>query len=385
VNTIRARLVIVSDLHMSTAGGSVPDPFAEDDAFAAMLNGVGDGAPTRLLLLGDTFDFVLAGAVSRQPSRRDPVAATVRDLGAIAESHPRAFSALGAFTRAGHSVDVVPGNHDIELLHRPVQQRLRQLVARAAGDHEAGARLSFPPWIVHIPHVLYAEHGQQHHDVNHFRGVLNRTEVHGRDRVRRPMGLCLDEARLELAALRDRRPGAAVLALRATALAGRVARGGADLALGGRMPARPAYEQRLRDHAVALGLPRDLLVDVDRRAAPTPARIARRLSRGADFMPAAARGVSSLLSGAGATTAFCVFGHTHLADDRPLWDHVGAPRYLNAGTWSTMVRPGRDGFQDRLRYIEIEHGGGRPPTAALRRWNEQPVLPSPQAVGGDAR
>jgi UDP-2,3-diacylglucosamine pyrophosphatase LpxH len=367
VNRIRARLVIVSDLHMSTADRSVPDPFADDAAFAAMVNAMGDGAPTRLILLGDTFDFVLAAAVSRQPSRRDPMAATVRDLDAIAESHPRVLSALAAFTRAGHSVDVVPGNHDIELLQRPVQQRLRQLVAGAAGDPDAGARLSFPPWIVHVPHVLYAEHGQQHHDVNHFRGILNRTELHGRTRGRRPVGLCLDEARLELAALRDRRPGAAVLALRATALAGRVARGGADLAIGGRMPG-PAYERGLRDHAVALGLPRSLLVDVDRRAAPTPARIARRLSLGADFMPAAARGVSSLLSGAGATTAFCVFGHTHLADDRPLWDHFGAPRYLNAGTWSTMVRPGRDGSQDRLRYIEIEHGGGRPPTAALRRW-----------------
>jgi hypothetical protein len=42
--------------------------------------------------------------------------------------------------------------------------------------------------------------------------------------------------------------------------------------------------------------------------------------------------------------------------------------HLNAGTWSTMVRPGRDGAEDQLRFNGIEHGGGRPATARLRRW-----------------
>jgi hypothetical protein len=49
-------------------------------------------------------------------------------------------------------------------------------------------------------------------------------------------------------------------------------------------------------------------------------------------------------------------------------DRGGAPQYANAGTWSTMVRPGRDGAEDRLRFIEIAHGVGRPATARLRRW-----------------
>jgi UDP-2,3-diacylglucosamine pyrophosphatase LpxH len=362
----RERLVIISDLHMATSAGPLPDPFVEDEALARLLGSLAsDGRPTRLVLLGDTFDLVLAAGGG---------------LDAIADAHPGVFGALGAFAGAGHSLVVVPGNHDVELMHRPAQNRLRQLVALAAGRHDRGAPIAFRPWIVHVPGVLYAEHGRQHHDVNHFRAVLNGTETTRRRRGSRPPALCLDEGRIELAALRARRAGAAAMAVHVAVLAVAMARSGADLTFGPGPRRRALHERRLRHHAGELGLPADALVEVDRRAAPTALEIGRRTARilgpargrdgGNGLMPAAAEEVAGVLSRAGAAPPYFVFGHTHVAEDRPLRGGSDMPRYLNAGTWSTLVRPGRDGDEDRLRYVEIEHGGDAPPTARLRRWHD---------------
>jgi UDP-2,3-diacylglucosamine pyrophosphatase LpxH len=353
----RRRLVIVSDLHMATADGPLGDPFAEDEAFAGLLGALAsDGPPTRLVLLGDTFDLVLADGGG---------------LDAIAAAHPAVFHALGGFVRSGHTVEVVPGNHDIDLMERPVQERLRELVGAAVGDRNAGARIGFRPWIVYVPGVLYAEHGQQHHDLNHFKSVPSGPDDAGGGAL--PPGLCLDQARVRLAGLRRRRP-AATAAVQGAALAGGIARAGASVLRTGGPWSRRRRERRLRDHALELGLPAEALVEIDRRATPTPLSIAGRMARRAaqaqspEPMSAAARTVCEILADTGATIAFCVFGHTHIAADRRVGEHPSAPRYLNAGTWSTMVRRGRDGAEDRLHWVEIEHGGGPSPTARLRHW-----------------
>jgi len=86
-------------------------------------------------------------------------------------------------------------------------------------------------------------------------------------------------------------------------------------------------------------------------------------------MLAAARAVDRSLAGAGAATAFHVFGHTHVANDVRLGAGHPAPRYLNAGTWSTMRRGVPEPPSRRLRMVEIEFGGGRPSTARLCRWD----------------
>jgi UDP-2,3-diacylglucosamine pyrophosphatase LpxH len=221
---------------MATPDAPGGDPFADDRAFAQLLGALADRRiRTRLVLLGDTFDLVLAGRGG---------------LLAVAAAHAAVFDALAAFAAAGHEIEVVPGDHDGDLLRPATQERLRQLLA---------APIALRPGVVHLPGVLYAEHGRQQH--------------------------------------------------------------------------------------------------------------ARRLvRRGGDLMATAARSVSEVLAAAGAATAFCVFGHTHVAADRPLHPRPHGPRYLNAGTWSSLVRRGRDGALDRRRWVEIEHGGGAPPTAALRHW-----------------
>jgi hypothetical protein len=74
-----------------------------------------------------------------------------------------------------------------------------------------------------------------------------------------------------------------------------------------------------------------------------------------------------------------------VARDLPLRDGPAGHRYLNAGTWSTMRRDGQPESGDRLRFIEIEHGNGRPPIARLRGWepSEWPITP-PIATGARA-
>jgi UDP-2,3-diacylglucosamine pyrophosphatase LpxH len=115
----RRRLLIVSDLHMATPGGPYPDPFPADSAFAAALRHFAArvAPPARLLLLGDALDFVLAVPRTHDVGDSDELA--LAKLDAIAEAHAAVFAALTDVVGAGHRIDVVPGNHDAELLrHR---------------------------------------------------------------------------------------------------------------------------------------------------------------------------------------------------------------------------------------------------------------------------
>jgi hypothetical protein len=147
---------------------------------------------------------------------------------------------------------------------------------------------------------------------------------------------------------------------------------------GGRLATPRALRLRadlLHEHAEAVGIPPAALLAIDRRATPSlltmTARLgARAVARGSHgsggFMLDAARTVAGELARAGRAAPFLVFGHTHIAADTALGREPGAPRYLNAGTWSTLVRPGRDADADRLRRVEIEYGAG-PAVARLAR------------------
>jgi hypothetical protein len=85
----------------------------------------------------------------------------------------------------------------------------------------------------------------------------------------------------------------------------------------------------------------------------------------------AARVVDGILREHGAAVPVYAFGHTHVAADVPLAlgasvpGESGGPRYLNPGTWSTLLRPGRQSAADRLRLIEIAY---EPPGWPLARW-----------------
>jgi hypothetical protein len=405
-----ARLLLVSDLHLAAAGGPYPDPLADDIAIAATLEWFAAqlAQSTRLVVLGDLLDFVLAPPHLRAGAAADDLAAV--KLEAIAASHPRVFAALGAFASAGHSLEVVPGNHDVELLRPPIQSRLRALL----GD----AQVAFHPWMLHVPGVLYAEHGQQHTVANHFVGLLNRSTASAAGDPPAPARL-LDDLDALLAsrlgfpaqnlelwagtgrALLAREPGAAGAALAAAAGLCRLARSCAALAHAGK---DEHVTGSLVETAGELRLPVEALVAITNRSRPTVRAAARSIGRaslarrpgprshglaapcpspGPDrAMLEAAREVDAVLREHGVGVPFYAFGHTHLARDVPLAVGLSGPgagsrpRYLNPGTWSTLARPGRESAADRQRLIEIAYEHPGPPRARWWRWDADAGRPA---------
>ena len=179
-------IILVSDFHLSAgydpATGTYHrnEDFFYDAAFARFLadlraRGEREGRTWRLVLLGDVFDFLQVEAHTPRGERGEPetsVAATITKLERVAAGHPEFFAALGSFIGAGYRLDIVPGNHDVELTRHTVQARFRELVEERSGEAGVGERIRFHPWVLYVPGVLYAEHGQQYDRDNSFATLL---------------------------------------------------------------------------------------------------------------------------------------------------------------------------------------------------------------------
>jgi len=367
--SVEQEIVVLSDLHMGArrAGLDAPDPFADDEALSGLLHHLAgrpaqQGRSLRVILLGDIVDFVLVG-VGEAPYDRSARAAR-RDLEAIAAAHPAVFAALGRLAAtACVEVDVVPGNHDMELALPGVAAHLGSLAAAAAQRPDARAALRVAPWLVHVPGVLHAEHGQQHHDLNRFVDLA-------------AVAAGLDDY------LRRLPPAAHVDALLAARAAGVGARSVAGT-LAGAVPRllMSAWTMgRARRHA-PLPLPEPcagalspaLLHELERASAVGPAAPARRLARQAlarstrraalDLRPAAL-GTHAVLTRHGRPVPYVVFGHTHAPLDEPL---CADARHLNAGTWSVMG----PGAGARMVVRIVAGGRGEAARAQLERWDAE--------------
>jgi UDP-2,3-diacylglucosamine pyrophosphatase LpxH len=195
-------LVVVSDLHLSagyderTGTYNRNEDFFYDGAFARFLahlerRAQSEGRRWRLVVLGDLFDFlqVELGPPPRADQDLDTTeATTLRKLEQIARGHGEFFAALGRFAAAGFPVDVVVGNHDVELLRPATQRRFVELVVARSGCPDAAGAIAFHPWIYFVPGVLYAEHGHQYDDVNSFLTQLTPFLDGDPDRVDLPLG-----------------------------------------------------------------------------------------------------------------------------------------------------------------------------------------------------
>jgi hypothetical protein len=353
------RILILSDLHMS-AGPH--DPFARDveasGFLVAQARRAAAGEELRLVLLGDLFDFLLvppracAGTPAAPESgERD----ALRRLERIARRHRGVLAALAAFAAAGGQIDLVPGNHDIELRWPAVERRLRGLL------DEPGERLRVHPWILHIPGVLYAEHGHQHHDINAFATLLWPYAPDAPEHLDLPVGSHLAHllAHTSYGAWRRRAALAKVIAGRACdrrrrGLVARYRAGG------------------LAEEAARVGLPAATLARIDavtaRNATAMTRRLAlRALGRGrhpSAHLHRAAREIHRLLAGEGNAVACYAFGHSHVAERRPMLPGRSQPVYVNAGTWSALER----GLTGRpCPYIELALGPG-PPVVRQLSW-----------------
>ncbi len=190
----RYQYLLVSDVHFIELGESprpgwwtYRDPRAsQDDDLVALLHSVQRQRPrsydgTVLVFNGDTWDI---DSVLSRPGEPDLIGAglpstsawSVYKMRRLVADHEPFVSALAGFLSEGNRAIFVMGNHDRELAFPEVGEVLRQRIAELAPPGKgavAAAGLEFEPWFVHVPGVLFAEHGQQYDATCSYRDLLH--------------------------------------------------------------------------------------------------------------------------------------------------------------------------------------------------------------------
>ncbi len=190
-------IVVISDLHMSagrdedTGTFHRNEDFFYDGAFARFVGHLVDRARSRersvrLVVLGDFVDFLQVDPGPLYDIRDTSGASTVAKLGKIVRGHASAFEALARFLAEGHALDIVVGNHDIEFAWPEVRNSFRGLLSERAGA-DVGRGVTFHPWFLLVPGVLYAEHGHQYDARNSFVKQMEPFLPSG-DKIELPLG-----------------------------------------------------------------------------------------------------------------------------------------------------------------------------------------------------
>lgn len=415
-------LTILSDLHLSTgpylASGS-PDPleqFFADQAFAHFLEYLigslsRENQPGRLLFLGDFLDFLHARL---EPIREKHVldidtseTTAHQKLERIFAGHPVFFEALGRLAAAGFHIDLVPGNHDIDLMRPAIQSHFTDLLAKAGRQAEIASKVHFFAWLYTIPGLLYAEHGNQYHDLNSFPTLLSPYHPSRPDALELPLGSYFDiffhhlvervgapeqgirSPILYLARKYIRHPANLILAFPDVFwFAWRMLQIIAYWASPGCEARRKAYQTGvLAEYAAGLDLSIKTVLSLDRLCAAPDARMLLRLIRKllppggqpllhGGYLFQAARSIHQLLQAEGCPVPFYVFGHSHQATGLPLpsGDGIGpgpSACFLNTGTWSEAPFSSAGRTRNTFPFIQIvKELNAQGPTARLFQWNE---------------
>jgi len=175
-----ANLLVVSDLHF---GEELLPGAAEERCEAVSLGAAAfcaflryqsvrwiGGRPWRLVIAGDLFDFmsvVIPGSAAlpaKTPDERRHginrgARAGVARLEAICAVHKPLLEALVKFASVGHEIDIVVGNHDVELFEPDVIAAFDRQIKLHGADAKTAARIRIVPWFVYVPGVAWIEHG----------------------------------------------------------------------------------------------------------------------------------------------------------------------------------------------------------------------------------
>ncbi len=398
--------VIVSDLHLATGRDPRTDRPGSDAALARFVSDLRrraalEGRKWRLVILGDLFDFLRSAGGEPRPGSLPPDTsekATLAKLERIAADHPALLEALGQFLAAGFALDIVPGNHDIELLRPSAQERCKELLAGSNPHAEAAAAITFYPWMYYVPGVLYAEHGHQYHDINAFHTLLQPYTPGLPDQVDLPLASYLEvylrivRDAIDLPAHGRRRPAPGVpVALRSGPLSLvltwpqhvhflRLALSHPSCRSSAALAARRAdYRSRiLVPYSLAVGLGPETVIAIDRLSATSAGAMMRRLLRSllarvgpalpaSDYLYRACLEIHRLLRAAGKAVPYYVFGHSHRPAQYPLPPAGAASSYLNCGAWAASA----PGSPQAFPFVEIscDRPAGAP-AARLRYWHD---------------
>ena len=390
--------MLLSDLHLGDGGPG--EAFEQDEALCAFLGQLAaDGDVAGVVLLGDTFDLVEGAAAGRGTEATSRALARLED---IAAAHPDVLTALAGLLRAGKDLTVVRGNHDVDLARRQVRDRLAQILESGtergtergsergsdSGSARAAGRLVFTPWLLHLPGMLLAEHGHQHHDINRFDRQLwpfptAPTEAAEAGPVQEPFGAALSR-------LRHTASGPRLSAK----VAGSVLRHGLRLQSPQRRRRGAHYRRAMLPGMIpGLGVPLAIAQRLDavseRSAVQILTRIGRQVARGRaggrrpedGYLPIAAGAVLRTLGPA--APPYLIYGHSHAADAIALEppgqangpSNGRSTTYLNTGTWSRRgPGPGDTTLPPAgATWVEVSDGPGHP--ARICSWtNDGPRL-----------
>lgn len=343
-----ARWKLLSDLHL---GASDEDPRHPGRALPEFLRRevlAASGPQQHVAFVGDTFE--LAGFDEDESLAR---------LESILARHLDTFSALRACAARGVQLHFVCGNHDVELARPSVAARLSALLSPVEPS-----RVRVHPWFLHVPHVLVAEHGHQHHALHRIPELL-RTAVSGTDELDLPP---LAAWHAQPSSSRLSRAGAVARACLASERAERRVR---ELAYGELLQAESLRLEldgaAVRDLA---RLSRFRTVSALPRTATRMVRAAAGRSIASEEAPAAAGRFARTLEAHGSGVAWYVSGHTHRALESAL--EACPTRYVNTGTWCSDVR-GRGPDQSDRRafpYAVVDVARDGTTSGGLRYWRQ---------------
>lgn len=376
------RLFLVSDLHLDVVDSPGRNDARYAEAFAAFVDGLGgttgDGTRTRLVVLGDFFEL--------RRRRRDAGAEQSPErMRQLLARHGTVLDALARFLDRGGRLDLVVGNHDLDLGRLDVVPELRRDLIRRSGAALEPGSFAVHRWLLYLPGVLYAEHGHQYHDINTVAHILT---PWGPGDGGPPPALLSD-------AIGERSPLVSGLRL----LAGLV------------MSSSPARVRERREYrrsvlpsfAVECGLPVDVLAALDELAETSARSVLWRLARqgamaggrGAvspdAYLQTAVDRISQILSSSGHAVPCYAFGHTHRAARRALTVGPSPALYINTGTWSSSVRRQENSEAFPLpTYVDITVAPAAPPQVSVRTFQPGQLRPyagaaSPGRLGGVPR
>ncbi|HET9223896.1 MAG TPA: metallophosphoesterase, partial [Roseiflexaceae bacterium] len=195
---------LISDLHLgpgrdaATGEWNVLEDFQFDDALNAFLAHLGEAhsEPIELIIAGDFIDYpqILPDLALTSPSNDlgttedESVERTLVVLGQrpeVATGHPAVFEALRQFMINGHSITIMIGNHDIDILWPEVWglifdaiyppgaagELIREPYSRTYGTAEGGR--------------IYVEHGHERDIQNCFGDQMTKPFAYDRQGVKR--------------------------------------------------------------------------------------------------------------------------------------------------------------------------------------------------------
>ena len=342
-----ARWWLVSDLHLDASDDDPRRPGRELPGFLRREVLAAPGPERHVVFVGDTFE--LTGFSEDQSLAR---------LKSILDQHVDTFRTLQECAALGVQLHFVCGNHDVELARPSVAASLAELLSPV----EPG-RVGVHPWFLHVPGVLVAEHGHQHHALHRIPELL-RTAVNGTDGLDLP----------PLAAWHAQPSGSRL------SRAGAVARACLASERAERRVRSDAYDVLLQSESRRLALDEDVVRELARLSrfrtvSAVPRTVTRMVlaaagrSIASEQAPAAAGRFARTLEASRSGVAWYISAHTHRALESPLEDC--STRYINTGTWCSDVR-GRGPDQSDRRafpYAMVDVTPAGETSGALRYWH----------------